>query len=148
MTDIVSAEKRSAMMAGIRSKNTRPELIVRSVAHGLGLRYRLHRGDLPGSPDLVLPKHRTAVFVQGCFWHRHAGCKLAYTPKSNLAFWNKKFERNVARDADSEERLRHLGWRVLKIWECETRHPENVALHLRKFFGLRRLRPGAPRRTW
>ena len=120
MTDIVNSKRRSAMMAHIRGRNTGPELAVRRIAHRMGLRFRLHRKDLPGRPDLVFPKHQLAVFVHGCFWHRHEGCKYAYTPKSRIAFWTEKFAANVARDGRQEAALKALDWRVLVIWECET----------------------------
>ena len=130
MTDIVNAAKRSEIMSRIKGRNTKPELIVRRIAHGLGFRFRLHRGDLPGSPDMVFPRYRTVVFVHGCFWHRHAGCRYAYRPKSRIQFWTKKFEENVARDTRNEISLRDLGWRVLVIWECETRDRAAVRAQL------------------
>lgn len=120
MTDIVDRKKRSEIMARIRGRDTAPELAVRRIAHRMGLRFRLHRKDLPGRPDLVLPKHRLAVFVHGCFWHRHEGCRFASTPKSRIAFWTEKFAANVARDAHQQAALSVLGWRVLVIWQCET----------------------------
>lgn len=113
-------------MSRIKGQDTLPELAVRRIAHRLGLRFRLHRKGLPGCPDLVFPKYRLALFVHGCYWHRHAGCKYAYMPKSRVAFWRKKFSENVARDKRNEEELRKLGWRVLVIWECETRDEEYV----------------------
>ena len=119
MTDIVDRKRRSAMMARIRGRDTKPELAVRHIAHRMGLRFRLHRKDLPGRPDLVFPKHRLAVFVHGCFWHRHEGCPYASNPKSRIAFWTEKFAANVERDARQEAALRALGWRVLVIWQCE-----------------------------
>lgn len=121
MTDIVDSKQRSVLMAGIRSRNTAPELAVRRIAHQMGLRFRLHRKDLPGRPDLVFPKHRLVVFVHGCFWHRHRECKYAYTPKSRIEFWAKKFASNIACDGRQEAALKALGWRVLVIWECETK---------------------------
>lgn len=133
--DIVSPAKRSQMMAGIRGKNTKPELVVRSIAHGLGLRYRLHRNDVPGRPDLLFPKHRTAVFVHGCFWHRH-DCGLAAVPKTRTEFWLTKFATNVERDRRHRAELEVQGWRVLEIWECETRDTEAVERRLRKHFGV------------
>jgi DNA mismatch endonuclease (patch repair protein) len=120
MTDIVDSKQRSAMMARIRGRDTTPELAVRRIAHRMGLRFWLHRKDLPGRPDLVFPKHRLAVFVHGCFWHRHEGCRYASTPKSRIAFWTGKFAANVERDARQAEALRALGWRVIVIWQCET----------------------------
>ena len=121
MTDIVDNWRRSEMMSGIKGRDTLPERTVRRIAHSMGLRFRLHRRDLPGRPDLVFPRHRLAVFVHGCFWHRHDGCRYAYTPKSRTDFWVGKFEQNVARDRRNEEALCDLGWTVLTIWECETR---------------------------
>ena len=119
LMDIVSPEKRSQMMAGIRGKNTRPEMLVRRLVHGMGFRYRLHRKDLPGSPDLVFPRLRKVIFVHGCFWHRHPGCKFAYTPKSNKQFWLEKLEANTRRDARALKALDALGWDILVVWECE-----------------------------
>ena len=126
MTDIVDSKRRSEMMARIRGRDTTPEIAVRRIAHRMGLRFRLHRNDLPGRPDLVFPKHRLAVFVHGCFWHRHKGCRFASNPKSRVAFWNEKFAANVARDARQEAALKELGWSVLVIWECETRNETAV----------------------
>ncbi|MFA5683854.1 MAG: very short patch repair endonuclease [Lysobacteraceae bacterium] len=118
MADIVDSATRSRMMSGIRGKNTRPELVVRSFLHRAGLRFRLHP-KLPGKPDLILPKYHTAIFVHGCFWHRHEGCRYATTPASNAVFWEKKFTANVNRDSTVRQRLKEVGWRVLVIWSCE-----------------------------
>ncbi len=118
MTDIVDKKTRSRMMAGIRGKDTKPELLVRRFLHARGFRYRLHDKRLPGSPDIVLPKHKLAVFVHGCFWHRHAGCRLASTPDQNRQQWMKKFSLNADRDARQIQILLESGWRVLVIWEC------------------------------
>ena len=137
MSDIVNAEKRSELMSRIKGRNTTPELAIRSIAHGLGYRFRLHRRDLPGSPDLVFPRYRTVVFVHGCFWHRHDGCRYAYRPKSRIQFWTKKFEENVARDERNEAALRNMGWQVLVIWECETRDQELVRARLLAHLGQR-----------
>ena len=126
MTDIVDSGRRSEMMSRIKGRDTVPEIVVRRIAHGLGFRFRLYRKDLPGRPDLVFPRHRAVVFVHGCFWHRHDGCRYAYEPKSRVPFWTEKFRRNVARDQRNEAALRALGWRVLVIWECETRNPMEV----------------------
>jgi DNA mismatch endonuclease, patch repair protein len=125
--DIVSAQTRSRMMAGIGPRNTRPELLVRRLLFAAGFRYRLHRRDLPGAPDIVLPRHRLAIFVHGCFWHQHPGCPLAKMPASNRAFWKDKLDRNQQRDCRNIEKLRSLGWRVLVIWECATRVPALAA---------------------
>lgn len=122
-------------MQKVRQRHTKPELIVRRTVHALGYRFRLHRKDLPGSPDLALPRHKIAIFVHGCFWHRHPGCRLASTPKSNSEFWNDKFRRNVERDSRKETELRALGWRVLVVWECETRDPENLKRLIENFIG-------------
>ena len=121
MVDILTREQRSRNMSRIRGRDTKPELVVRRTAHKLGFRFRLYRKDLPGTPDLIFPKHRLAVFVHGCYWHRHNGCRFAYSPKSRVEFWTKKFEQNVERDSRNQTALRDLGWRVLVIWECETR---------------------------
>jgi DNA mismatch endonuclease (patch repair protein) len=113
--------KRSAMMARIGQRNTKPELSVRRVLHRMGYRFRLHRKDLPGTPDIVLPRHHAAVLVHGCFWHRHPRCRFAYTPKTRFDFWSRKFQQNVERDQRTERALRRQGWAVLTVWECETR---------------------------
>ena len=107
-------------MSRIRSKDTKPEIIVRSLLHSLGYRFRLHRKDLPGSPDIVLPKYRTVILVHGCFWHRHQGCKYSYSPKSRKEFWEDKFQSNVLRDELNTSSLEELGWNVVTVWECET----------------------------
>lgn len=117
MADVVDRATRSRMMSGIRGRDTKPELIVRSYLHKAGLRFRLGM-KLPGKPDLVFPKYRAVVFVHGCFWHRHAGCKYAAVPKSNAAFWRKKFKENVSRDCRVQELLEQAGWRVIVVWEC------------------------------
>lgn len=106
-------------MSGIKGKNTKPELLLRSALHAQGFRFRIQRKDLPGKPDIVLPKYKTIIFVHGCFWHRHPGCKYAYTPKSNVEFWTNKLEGNVTRDRLTEQTLEEMGWRVLIVWECE-----------------------------
>lgn len=124
--DHVTRERRSAIMAAVASKDTRPEMAVRRVLHRLGYRFRLHRTDLPGRPDIVLPKHRVCIFVHGCFWHRHDGCKKSSTPKSNVAFWETKFARNTQRDAEAVAALKALGWNVSIVWECETRQPDQL----------------------
>ena len=134
--DIVTLEQRSKIMSMIKGKNTKPEMLVRSVCHELGLRYRLHRKDLPGKPDLVFPKHRLCVFVHGCFWHRHPGCKYAYTPKSRLDFWLPKLAKNVERDLDAQQALIVRGWRVVIIWECHTKNREVLRTEIQKTFGL------------
>ena len=132
--DTVSIETRRNMMRAIGSKNTAPERAVRSAAHRMGLRFRLHVSDLPGRPDMVFPRHRTVIFVHGCFWHRH-DCSLAAMPKTRVEFWLKKFEANVARDARNRLELEQAGWRVVEIWECETREPAMLSLRLSAIFG-------------
>ena len=133
--DIVTAEHRSKIMSMIKGKNTKPEMLVRSVCHEMGLRYRLHRKDLPGKPDLVFPKHRLCIFVHGCFWHRHPGCKYAYTPKSRLDFWLPKLARNVERDLAAQQALQALGWRVAIVWECHTKDREFLRNEIRITLG-------------
>ncbi|WP_370165672.1 very short patch repair endonuclease [Bradyrhizobium diazoefficiens] len=129
---------RSALMARVRGKDTRPELIVRKSAHALGFRFRLHRKDLPGRPDLVFPRLRKAIFVHGCFWHRHSGCSKASMPKTRVDFWRSKFDANVARDARSIAALRTMGWSVCVIWECETSDRRVIARKVRAFLRDRR----------
>lgn len=116
--DIVDRATRSRMMSRIRGRDTKPELLVRSGLHRQGLRFTLH-ARLPGHPDIVLPRFRTAIFVHGCFWHRHPGCKYATTPSGNADFWQRKFSENVGRDARVQRALEETGWRVMTIWECE-----------------------------
>ncbi|CAJ9628261.1 DNA mismatch endonuclease Vsr [Burkholderia pseudomallei] len=120
-------------MSRIKGKDTKPELIVRSLIHRMGYRYRLHRKGLPGRPDLVFAKRRKAIFIHGCFWHRHEGCHLARLPKSRLDFWLPKLEANAARDKEVEQRLAELGWKVLTIWECEVKEEEALASRIRAF---------------
>lgn len=119
MVDVVDKKTRSRMMSGIRGKNTKPELQVRKSLHARGFRFRLHVKELPGKPDLVLPKHRAVIFVHGCFWHRHQGCRFAVLPKSNSEFWARKLDSNRDRDLLHGQQLSSLGWRVFTIWECE-----------------------------
>lgn len=128
--DRLTVTARSRMMAKIRGADTKPERIVRSTAHRLGLRFRLHRRDLPGTPDLVLPRHRLAIFVHGCFWHRHEGCRRSSVPATNVDFWTEKFERNMARDRAAVSALERTGWRVAIIWECETKSEADLVVQL------------------
>ena len=130
--DIVDRNTRSRMMAAIGGRNTRPELRVRKALHAAGLRFRLHRRDLPGSPDIVLPKFRTVVFVHGCFWHRHPGCHFATTPATNVQFWREKLQSNVDRDKRQRRLLINAGWRVLVIWECQSRSAAALAAIVRR----------------
>lgn len=134
MADVVSKAVRSRMMSGIRGKNTKPEVEVRRFLHGRGLRFRLHDRTLPGRPDIVLPRWGTVVLVHGCFWHQHKGCRFAYMPASNTNFWREKLGGNVNRDRRNAAALRALGWRVLHVWECETksdRKLESLARRIR-----------------
>jgi DNA mismatch endonuclease (patch repair protein) len=120
MDNLTPANRRKAMRA-VRAKDTKPELLVRRRAHAVGLRFRLHRRDLPGTPDLVFPRRRTVVFVHGCFWHGHSGCSRSVPPKTNTEFWVAKIQKNAARDRLAIASLQRLGWLVVVIWECETR---------------------------
>lgn len=135
MTDTVTPERRSQIMANIRSKGMKPELIVRRLTHSMGYRYRPHRKDLPGKPDLVFPAGRKVIFVHGCFWHQHAdpACKIARRPKSNLDYWLPKLQRNVERDAEHRDRLSALGWQVLVIWECEVKIAAGLPERIEEF---------------
>ena len=119
MTGHISPERRSELMSHVRSKDTTPEKKVRSWLHKHGYRFRLHRKDLPGCPDIVLPKYKTIIFVHGCFWHRHEGCKRASTPKSNVVFWQKKFRKNIERDTKIQKELETLGWQIVVLWQCQ-----------------------------
>ncbi|MES2443975.1 MAG: DNA mismatch endonuclease Vsr [Pseudomonadota bacterium] len=121
MVDVVDQATRSRMMAGIRGKDTKPEIILRKALHRAGFRFRLHAKDLPGRPDVVLSSRRVVVFVQGCFWHRHAGCHWCSTPASNFEFWEAKFARNVERDRNTVQVLSEMGWRTAVVWECGLR---------------------------
>lgn len=124
---------RSALMARVKQKNTKPELIVRRLLHSQGFRYRLHRRDLPGTPDLVFINKKKAIFVHGCFWHRHEGCSRCTTPKTRTPFWLEKFRANVERDRRKLAELSALGWSPLVIWECETTNPEHLVDRLTRF---------------
>ena len=117
--DRISSERRSWNMSQIKSSNTKPEIIVRSFLHNAGLRFRLHNKNLPGRPDIILKKYNMVIFVDGCFWHRHKGCKYCYTPKSRKKFWNDKFEKNIERDKVVNESYDSIDWKVIRIWECE-----------------------------
>jgi DNA mismatch endonuclease, patch repair protein len=132
--DIISPSARSRLMSKISGKNTKPELAVRKAAHALGFRFRIHRTDLPGSPDIVFSSKNTAILVHGCYWHRHRGCKYCYTPKSNVEFWKQKFKKNVARDKQVRKELEQRGWRVVIIWECETCDNDGLRAKLKGVF--------------
>lgn len=135
--DTLTPAQRSERMGRVKDRNTRPELLVRHLVHGMGYRYRLHRRDLPGTPDLVFPGRRKVIFVHGCFWHRHPdpACKLARLPKSKHDFWMPKLEGNRRRDEDNEQELRALGWDILAIWECQLSRPEELRTRIREFLG-------------
>lgn len=130
--DTLSKAKRSWNMSRIRSRDTTPERVVRSVLHRMGYRFRLHAKELPGHPDIVLPRHSTVVLVHGCFWHQHPRCRFAYTPKTRQSFWQCKFKENKERDARARQRLRNLGWRVVTVWECQTGDAQPLAARLRR----------------
>lgn len=132
--DIVSPQHRSKIMSKIRGKNTKPEMVVRSLCHEMGFRFRLHRRDLPGTPDLVFPKHGLCMFVHGCFWHRHPDCKYAYMPKSRVDFWQNKLTKNVERDLKTQQALINMGWRVVTIWECHTKNRDLLRLEIQNAF--------------
>ena len=135
--DTLTPEQRSKRMSRVRGRDTKPEMLVRRLAHGMGYRYRLHRRDLPGSPDLVFPSRRKVIFVHGCFWHRHLepDCKLARLPKSKLDFWGPKLETNRERDERNVVLLEELGWDVLVIWECQTKNRGQLQARIREFLG-------------
>jgi len=133
MTDSLSPERRSENMRRIRSKDTSPELVVRKLLHGLGYRYRLHKKDLPGKPDIVFPLRRCIVFVHGCFWHGHKGCRESRMPGTNREYWVTKLEKNYSRDRKHLRALRRLGWRVMVVWECQTENLNKLTPKLCRF---------------
>jgi len=135
MADKISKERRSANMSAIRSKNMKPEMVVRQLVHGMGYRYRLHRKGLPGKPDLVFGRRNAVIFVHGCFWHQH-DCQDGHRPKSNTSYWDEKLRRNVERDARVQSELEEMGWRVLVVWECQTKRSTELKDRLKKFLGL------------
>lgn len=137
--DTLTSERRSWNMSKIKGTHTGPERKVRSFLHRMGYRFSLHRKDLPGRPDIVLVKHKTAIFVHGCFWHRHKGCKDATMPKTRLHFWQSKLEGNAARDKIKQKALRYLGWRVIVVWECETESPVKLASRITRLLVPRNL---------
>ena len=138
MTDKLSKKRRSWNMQQIRSTDTSPELVVRKLTHHLGYRYRLHRKDLPGKPDLVFPARGKIVFVHGCFWHQHSSsrCKISRLPKSKTDYWTPKLQRNAERDRKNQRRLRRLGWRVLVLWECQIKDLERLARRIDRFLAV------------
>lgn len=134
--DVFDQDRRSQIMGLIKGANTRPELAVRQLTHGLGYRFRLHRRELPGRPDLVFPGRKSVIFVHGCFWHQHEGCrKRSLSPKSNEEFWLKKLSRNRERDRENVSQLETLGWKVMVIWECEIGNTVHLQDRLQSFLG-------------
>ena len=136
MADKMTPEQRSKCMAAVKSKNTKPELIVRKFLFSKGLRYRIHKSSLPGKPDIVLPKYKTVIFINGCFWHGHDGCRNFRMPKSNIVFWQNKILSNKNRDLINEKKLNDMGWNVIRIWECEITHKDNVNSTLENVYNL------------
>ena len=130
------SEQRSRNMSAIKSKNTKPEIIVRKLLHSKGYRFRLHKKDLPGSPDIVLPKYKTVIFVHGCFWHRHQNCKYASNPKTRREFWEKKFKENIERDKKTQEKLKNLGWKTKIVWECEIKKQDKLIKKIEDFLNF------------
>ncbi len=133
VTDHVNPEKRSAIMSAVHSKDTKPEMAVRKIVHAMGYRYRLHYADLPGRPDLVFPSRGKVIFVHGCFWHRHARCKYATTPKTRTEYWQDKFSANMERDCRNKRELKRLGWETLIVWQCELKNPVKLTERLNDF---------------
>lgn len=134
MSDVMTPEQRSRCMAAVKGKDTKPEMIVRKYLFSRGLRFRVQVRKLPGTPDIVLPKYNTAIFVNGCFWHRHEGCKYFRLPKSNVEFWKEKIGRNIERDRESMQALLDLGWKIIRVWECELRNKANREDTLNKIY--------------
>ncbi len=133
MTDVFSKKKRSAIMSRVRGKNTSPEIIVRKVVHSLGYRFRLHKNNLPGKPDLILPRHQKIILVHGCFWHGHANCHRSVLPTTNITFWSKKILGNKRRDTRVIGSLRRRGWKVLVVWQCQTKKADYLTKRLKHF---------------
>jgi len=131
MTDIFSQNKRSDIMSNIGNKDTKPELRIRSLLHQMGYRFRLHRKDLPGKPDIVLPKYKTVIFIHGCYWHRHTCKKGRSTPTSNREFWEEKFSKNIERDKRNLVELKNIGWNIITIWQCELKNMEKIQSRLK-----------------
>jgi DNA mismatch endonuclease (patch repair protein) len=133
MTDVFSQEKRSWIMSRVKGRDTKPEILVRSFIFRMGFRFRLHRRDLPGTPDIVLPRHGKVIFVHGCYWHGHKSCPRSKRPTTNENFWNNKLDGNIKRDKRYRRELRQIGWKVLTVWECETKSPEKLLRKLERF---------------
>lgn len=133
MADRITPEERSRIMSRIKGRETKPEKLVRSLLHGMGYRFRLHAKNLPGKPDIVLPRHNKVIFVHGCFWHGHKRCKRAKRPATRKEFWNRKIDGNIKRDEKVKRQLRALGWQVLVVWQCQTRDQKKLSKLLDKF---------------
>ena len=133
MTDVFSQEKRSWIMSRVKGRDTKPEILVRSFIFRMGFRFRLHRRDLPGTPDIVLPRLGRVIFVHGCFWHGHKRCPRSKRPTTNENFWNNKLDGNIKRDKRYRRELRQMDWKVLTVWECETKSPEKLLRKLERF---------------
>lgn len=133
MADVFTQDKRKWIMSRVQKMHTKPEKIVRSFLHKLGYRFRLQRKTLPGNPDIVLPRYKTVIFVNGCFWHGHENCRKGKRPDTNKDFWNEKIDKNIQRDQKNYQKLRSEGWRVLVIWECETKSGETLPEKLRQY---------------
>lgn len=131
--DVFDKDKRSRVMAKVKNKNTKPELLVRSLLHRMGYRFRIHRKDIPGKPDITLPKYKAVIFVHGCFWHGHEGCPNAKRPQSNLEFWDEKLNENIDRDKKTICELERMGWRVLVIWTCEINDVDTLSQRIENF---------------
>ena len=131
--DVLTREQRRRCMSQVKGKDTKPEVLVRRLLHGMGYRFRLHAKDLPGRPDVVMPRHRKIVQVHGCFWHGHRGCRRATRPSTNVDFWSNKIEGNQRRDVRTRRKLRSMGWEVLVIWQCQTRDRQGVEKRLERF---------------
>lgn len=136
MTDTVPKEVRRKIMSSVGIKNTGPEIKVRSLLHRMGFRFRLHKKDLPGTPDIVLPKYKTAIFIHGCFWHQHPNCRYSRRPSSNTEYWNRKLKENIERDKKKAEELDALEWKVLIVWQCELKDESILSKKFRSFFPM------------
>ena len=134
MADTMTPEQRSRCMSAVKGKDTKPEMIVRKYLFSKGLRFRLHVRSLPGNPDIVLPKYKTVVFINGCFWHGHEGCKYSHMPKSNVEFWENKIIANLSRDEANEIKLKQMGWQVIRVWECEIKKVQDRTKTLEKLY--------------
>lgn len=133
MPDNLTKEQRKNVMSSVKQRHTKPEIAIRKLLHRYGFRFRLHNKKLPGTPDIVLPKYKAVIFVHGCFWHQHEGCRKARRPTSNVEFWNEKLDRNAERDTRKESELKNLGWKVLIIWDCEIKDGDSLIEKIKHF---------------